>query len=455
MKYEPSSEYYNDICYSYTSEYITDITIKDRRNEYINKNMSLCENNCNLKGYNSTTRKALCQCDVKISIPLTGKEFNKDKLIKNFKKIKSLNLNVMKCYYTLLKKEGLKKNIGFYVIGVILLFTVILSILFKIKGYNKLKTLINEIVNNKKSNTNDKKLKHKKNPPIRKKKNKINIMKTNDELTNKSNSKFELKKVGNIICDKNKTFSKNVSKNIKNKKHPSKINVLDNKVIKLNDYEMNNLEYKDALKIDKRNYFQYYFSLLKMNHLIIFTFYTKNDYNSKIIKYILFLFSFTLYFVVNALFFNEKTMHRIYEDQGSFNFIYQIPQIIYSTFISSIISATIKYLSLSEKVILKLKIEKGKKENSSKILKCLNIKFSIFFTLTFIMLLLFWYYLSCFCSVYKNTQYHLVKDILISYGLSMIYPFIIALFPGLLRISSIKNKNRICLYNISKLMQLI
>ena len=231
--------------------------------------------------------------------------------------------------------------------------------------------------------------------------------------------------------------------------------MLDNKVIKLNDYEMNNLEYKDALKIDKRNYFQYYFSLLKMNHLIIFTFYTKNDYNSKIIKYILFLFSFTLYFVINALFFNEKTMHRIYEDQGSFNFIYQIPQIIYSTIISSIISATIKYLSLSEKVILKLKIEKGSNENSSKLLKCLNIKFSIFFTLTFILLLLFWYYLSCFCSVYKNTQYHLVKDILISYGLSMIYPFIIALFPGLLRISSIKNKNRICLYNISKLMQLI
>ena len=40
------------------------------------------------------------------------------------------------------------------------------------------------------------------------------------------------------------------------------------------------------------------------------------DANSKIIKLCLFLFSFTLYFTVNALFFNDTTMHKIYDDQG-------------------------------------------------------------------------------------------------------------------------------------------
>ena len=33
----------------------------------------------------------------------------------------------------------------------------------------------------------------------------------------------------------------------------------------LNDQEMNNLEYEKALEFDKRDYFQYYFSLLKKN----------------------------------------------------------------------------------------------------------------------------------------------------------------------------------------------
>ena len=91
-----------------------------------------------------------------------------------------------------------------------------------------------------------------------------------------------------------------------------------------------------------------------MKHIIIFTFYTNNDYNSKLIKFIVFLFSFALYFTINLLFFNDATLHKIYEDQGKFNFIYQLPKILYSSIISSIITFIIRYLSLTEKIILQL-----------------------------------------------------------------------------------------------------
>ena len=56
-----------------------------------------------------------------------------------------------------------------------------------------------------------------------------------------------------------------------------------------NDREMNEFTYEQALKYDKRNYIQYYFSLLKTKYILIFSFYTSNDYNSKIIKIDLFL----------------------------------------------------------------------------------------------------------------------------------------------------------------------
>ena len=36
-------------------------------------------------------------------------------------------------------------------------------------------------------------------------------------------------------------------------------------VIKMNDNEINSLEYLKALEMDNRNCFQYYFSLLKLN----------------------------------------------------------------------------------------------------------------------------------------------------------------------------------------------
>ena len=228
---------------------------------------------------------------------------------------------------------------------------------------------------------------------------------------------------------------------------------------KLNDYEINNLSYNDALKKDKRTYIQYYFSLLKTKHLIIFTFYTKTDYNSRIIKIILFLFSFGLYFTINALFFTDSTMHKIYEDQGTFNFIYQIPQILYSTIITGLINTIIKYLSLTEKDILDIKKEQNKKlnldEKKSKLINYLALKFIIFFILLFTFLILFWYYLSSFCAVYKNTQIHLINDTLISFGLSLLYPFGLNLLPGILRIPSLKTKDRECIYKISQIIQLI
>ena len=61
-----------------------------------------------------------------------------------------------------------------------------------------------------------------------------------------------------------------------------------------------------------------------------------------------------------------------------------------------------------------------------------------------------------FGAIYKNSQYHLLKDTLISFGLSLIYPFGIYVLPGLFRIpalSNSKNKSKY-LYDFSKLLQM-
>ena len=51
-------------------------------------------------------------------------------------------------------------------------------------------------------------------------------------------------------------------------------------------------------------------------------------------------------------------MHKIYEDKGKYNFLYQIPQILYSTLIGRFIDALIKNLALSQERIVKFKKEK-------------------------------------------------------------------------------------------------
>ena len=223
-----------------------------------------------------------------------------------------------------------------------------------------------------------------------------------------------------------------------------------------NDEEKNNLNYELALRYDKRTYFEYYLSLLKTKHPFIFSFCYSKDYNSKIIKLDLFFISFIMNYVINALFFNDNTMHKIYEDEGSFNFLYQLPQIIYSSLISNILDNLLKLLALSEDNILDYKNNKNKqnlKERTNAVITKLNIKFILYFIISFIFLLFFWYYLSIFCAIYRNTQYHLIKDTLISFVLSLIYPFGIYLLPGIFRIQALSNhkNNNIYLFKFSQI----
>ena len=83
------------------------------------------------------------------------------------------------------------------------------------------------------------------------------------------------------------------------------------------------------------------------------------------------------------------------------------------------------------------------------------IKYIIVFILIFLFSFLFWYYISCFCAVYKNTQIYLLKDTLISFGITLLYPFALNILPGILRIPSLKNTNHECIYRFSKIIQLI
>ena len=304
---------------------------------------------------------------------------------------------------------------------------------------------------------------HKKVRKINKLNNNISNIKTSGEEISKGKTSFSglnNNKKDKIIKLNVKPLKDTIKKQTQNNKNNKNNNINNNNNLtktKYNDYEMNNLKYKQAILIDKRSYYQYYLTLLKRKHILIFTFYTSNDYNSREIKICLFIFSFALNFTVNALFFDDSTMHKIYKDNGDFNFIYQLPKIVYSTLISSIINAVATFLSLSEKTILEFKANNSKNKDKQGIVNKLIIKFILFFALIYILLILFWYYLACFCAVYINTQILLIKDTLISYTLYLLYPFGLCLLPGIFRIPSLASKKayKECIYKLSQIIQLI
>ena len=151
-------------------------------------------------------------------------------------------------------------------------------------------------------------------------------------------------------------------------------------------------------------------------------------------------------------------MHKIYVDEGKFNFLYQIPIIVYSSILSEVISSIIRYFALTENLILEIKNEFNFERFNKKVdvvYKKIKVRVSLFFIVAFLLLLFFMYYISCFCGVYVNTQIHLIKDTLVSFVLSLTYSLGLYLIPGIIRIHALKakNKNKFCLYKFSQIVE--
>ena len=471
-KYDPNSDYYNDECKKYSTDEKLDKTLYDRKNEYNYYNLSLCESKCIFKEYNISNSKAICDCNIKSEMTY-AKNGNKDDLLNKIPNEKAnSNFGVLKCVNAFISPERIKSNSSFFLLLIILVIFIIVFILFCIKGRNTFEEKTDEVINKRfKNSKTDLRRKKKAKTDINKKiknknknKNKKKIIKGN-RFKKKIKSKQFPNDILNTKKDSKSHFKKD--KNIKSIKLPTNKNnnLNDNndniKPDNDNDYELNTLSYMDAIKYDKRSCCEYYMSLIKNKQIITFTFCSFNDYNSGIIKKFIFFLSFALHYTINALFFNDSNLHQIYEDKGKYNFSYQFPKILISAVSSTIILRIIlETLVLTDKSILKIKYQKTyilAVDMKNKILKYINIKLAIFFILNFILLVLFWFYLTCICDTYNNTQIYLIENTAISFGISLFYPFIINIIPASLRICSLggnKNDNS-CLYNFSKFMQLL
>ena len=470
--FNSSDSFYNDVCSIYTTENGTDISLLDRK-ELIydnNKDTYLCQDGCKFISYNLTTKQSKCNCDIQNHQTITNvDEIDFDKKEINeliITSLKNSNFKVIKCYKLIFSKIGQTKNIGSYILFVILLSLIISMIFYCIYGNKKLNDFVDLIIrqnfvnkfnkrndgiektSKKKSNnsiiTPTKKISHKsisidiknlksyknlKNSNsiitkenLKKTKTKIKIKNKNNDTVNhiiykkmgkKNNnppkklsrksrlSRKDLSAISksnyNLIDDPNKLESKNyltrksapkynssILSSITKKKsnndkiiniinYTNKINIynrakkktcnkqksqdlmIQKEICALNDREINILPYKKALELDRRTYFQYYFSLLKIKILILYTFLPSKDYNLFFLKISLFLLSFSLYFTVNAFFFSDESMHIITINNGMYKLFYQIPQILVSSVISLTINKILKVLSSSESSMLSIK----------------------------------------------------------------------------------------------------
>ena len=250
-KLNASSDYFNSICYTITSENGTDIPLKDRQKEFVESNKAICQENCNLNDYDYITKKANCSCKTKVSpISFADMNINKTKLYNNFIDVKNVaNINILICYKKLLKKDGLIYNIGSYIVIAILIFHIICIIIFYVKQYNILKLKIKDItfaIKNLSQRTNINKVK-------KLGRNAIKIINTNNRNKKTDGSKSSR----NLLKTNESNKIKNNNKSIRLKDHIG--NRKDNKVInRNNNIHNNNLNLKSSRR---NNFFGFFLTI--------------------------------------------------------------------------------------------------------------------------------------------------------------------------------------------------
>jgi hypothetical protein len=101
--------------------------------------MSLCESKCVFKGYNSSTSRAICDCNIKNDMTFSQDDINKGSLVTQIQSEKSSsNLGVTQCVNVFSSGEQIKSNGGFISLLLILIVFIIVFIIFCVKGKSML-----------------------------------------------------------------------------------------------------------------------------------------------------------------------------------------------------------------------------------------------------------------------------------------------------------------------------
>ena len=116
------------------------------------------------------------------------------------------------------------------------------------------------------------------------------------------------------------------------------------------------------------------------------------------------------------------------------------------------------YLSLIDKYFYQIKnFRKILSRNQLiRIIKCIQIKISVFFVFSSLMFIFYWYLITCFCAVYQSTQIAFIEDSILSFVLEISIPFAIYLIPSFLRIISLRSirSNFAYVYKLSNIIPL-
>ena len=183
--------------------------------------------------------------------------------------------------------------------------------------------------------------------------------------------------------------------------------------------DLDDLEYDDAIKFDKRTFCEFLRERLLEKQIVMNTFYHKENLRPKSIKIILFLLNIDLYFVINGFFYNEEYLSALFnskEEEAFFSYITRsFSNFVYATLVGVIIGLIIDCIFIEESKVKRIFLrEKGNpvqlRYEISITTKSIKKRYIIFILLCFFISIISWYYVSCFNHVYPGIKIEWIKS---------------------------------------------
>ena len=223
----------------------------------------------------------------------------------------------------------------------------------------------------------------------------------------------------------------------------------------LNDGEINELDFDNSVFHDKRNFIRIYYSFLKYNCLLIFTFFVYEDFNLNFVKYALFIFYALLYLTFNAAFFNNNSIHNIYINEGDYVLSYHAWKIFLAFILSLIFIKLIKWwITFYRRRSLNMKLLKRYTDAKNEILRMIeqyHFHLKIFFSISCAIFILFWYYISVIFAVFRYSYWYLLLNWGYCALFHLAYSIVLNIIPTILRFVALKKEIK-SLYAISRII---
>ena len=229
--------------------------------------------------------------------------------------------------------------------------------------------------------------------------------------------------------------------------------LIDRKDDDVDKRELNNIPYRQALRIDKRSFWNILFSILTNQIEFISLFLYRNPYSHYTLTFSVYLFELLLDLTMNGLLYTDEVVSEKYHNNGNLSMFTTLSLSFISNIVSSIIVFFIakltNYPDIIESIVYNVKDKSKYIENVVRLFKYIKLRLGLFYILQISFILVMTYYLFIFCTVYHQSQPSIMVNYIVGAFISLAISVGLSLIISILRTIGIKY--HYCqTYNVSK-----